>query len=153
MIRIIAILIPQGDEAKARRLGVLEIANDGTGNPTIGHYNGKLVAEYTGPGGRVGTVQGFNRKRQSVWSLVGAFLKLFGHTKHSPKMMGLPAGEACEDAPQLQPGLWVKSTDLELAAAEAARVIIGGFANPPMTNKGPNGQAKQRPSSCASSCQ
>ena len=34
-----------------------------------------------------GRVIEFNRQKQSVWSLVGAFLKLWGHTKHSPAKM------------------------------------------------------------------
>ena len=37
--------------------------------------------------GRKGRVTKFNRRKQSVWSLVGAFLKLWGHTSHSPKEM------------------------------------------------------------------
>lgn len=32
-------------------------------------------------------VREFRREHQSVWSLVGAFLKLWGHTKHSPKLL------------------------------------------------------------------
>ena len=51
------------------------------------HYDGELHAEYTRSDGRYGKVRSFNRERQSVWSLVGAFLKLWGHTKHSPSLM------------------------------------------------------------------
>lgn len=87
MIRVTVELIPKGDESRARRLGELRIANDGTGNQILGNYRGTLEAEYTGPSGRTGRVNGFNRRQQSVWSLVGAFLKLWGHTKHSPKLM------------------------------------------------------------------
>lgn len=65
----------------------MEIANDGTGDLMTGHYNGTLHAEYTKAGGRKGRVINFNRRKQSVWSLVGAFLKLWGHTAHSPKEM------------------------------------------------------------------
>lgn len=63
------------------------IVNDRTGNLTSGNYEGTLRAEYTGPSGRKGRVTQFNRQGQSVFSLVGAFLKLWGHTKHSPKLM------------------------------------------------------------------
>lgn len=80
-------MIPQGDESRARPLGKLEICNDATGDKRLGHYEGTLHAEYTQADGRKGRVMSFNRQRQSVWSLVGAFLKLWGHTRHSPKLM------------------------------------------------------------------
>jgi hypothetical protein len=65
----------------------MEIANDATGSEHLGNYEGTLHAEYTPPGGRKGAVKNFNRSKQSVWSLVGGFLKLFGHTAHPPKDM------------------------------------------------------------------
>jgi hypothetical protein len=88
MIRVTVELIPGGDENSPRRkkLGVLDIANDGRGDTETGHYRGTLHAEYTGPSGRHGEVREFHRQRQSVWSLVGAFLKLWGHTKHPPAL-------------------------------------------------------------------
>jgi hypothetical protein len=61
----------------------MEIANDGTGTVETGNYTGVLHAEYTTASGRKGTVANFSRQRQSVWCLVGAFLKLWGHTEHS----------------------------------------------------------------------
>lgn len=64
----------------------MDIANDATGTMEIGNYTGVLHAEYTKPSGRKGRVTGFKRKRQSVWSLVGAFLKVWGHTKHVEKL-------------------------------------------------------------------
>lgn len=90
MIRITVELIPHGDESimtQRRVLGTLEIANDGTGTLHEGNYNGILHAEYTDPAGRKGKVLKFNRRKQSVWSLIGAFLKLWGHTSHSPKLL------------------------------------------------------------------
>lgn len=68
----------------------MEIANDGTGNREIGNYEGILKAEaaYTGvmPGGvRRGRLTSFARRTNSVWSLVGAFLKMWGHAKHTEK--------------------------------------------------------------------
>lgn len=87
MIRVTVQLIPKGDETRARTLGTMEIANDGTGDIETGHYKGTLHAEYTGATGRTGQVVDFHRQLQSVWSLIGAFLKLWGHTKHSPKKM------------------------------------------------------------------
>lgn len=87
MIRITVELIPKGDETRKRTLATMEIANDATGTTEVGNYTGTLHAEYTPKDGRKGRVMNFNRRRQSVWSLVGAFLKLWGHTGHSPKDM------------------------------------------------------------------
>jgi hypothetical protein len=87
MIRVTVELLPHGDEAHKRQLAVMEIANDGTGNVSTGNYRGTLHAEYTPEKGRHGQVFEFHRQRQSVWSLVGAFLKLWGHTSHSPAKM------------------------------------------------------------------
>ncbi len=87
MIRVTVELLPKGSEVNKRTLGVMEIANDGSGGQAVGNYIGVLHAEYTGKAGRSGRVYGFHRQGQSVWSLVGAFLKLWGHAKHSPKLM------------------------------------------------------------------
>jgi hypothetical protein len=88
MIRVTVELLPHGDPTRIRKLGVMEIANDATGDLQIGNYRGTLHAEYTGPDGRKGQITNFHRQKQSVWSLIGAFLKLWGHTKHSPREMG-----------------------------------------------------------------
>lgn len=85
MIRVTVELISAVDSSRNRILGRMEIANDTTGDAEIGNYEGTLQAEYCR--GRKGQVLNFNRQSQSVWSLVGAFLKLWGHTKHSPKLM------------------------------------------------------------------
>lgn len=82
MIRVTIELISAVNPARNRELGRLDIANDGTGNGTIGNYDAILHAEYTPPAGRVARVEGFRRTKQSVWSLVGAALKQMGHTKH-----------------------------------------------------------------------
>lgn len=94
MIRVTIELLPHGDATRKRVLGRLEVANDGTGTTEVGNYRGTLHAEYTGPAGRSGRVLNFRRRRQSAWSLVGAFLKLFGHTKHSPAEMQQLTGPA-----------------------------------------------------------
>ena len=83
MIRVTIQLIPRGDESKARTLGTMEIVNDATGTPDVGNYDGTLHAEYTRADGRKGRVINFKRRGQSVWS----FLKLWGHTAHSPRDM------------------------------------------------------------------
>ena len=87
MIRVTVELIPHGDETKKRTLGSMDIINTGKGTEETGIYKGLLFAGYTGPKGRLGVVREFHRQSNSVWSLVGAFLKLWGHTKHSPKLM------------------------------------------------------------------
>lgn len=87
MLRVTVELIPHGIESRKRTLAKMEIVNDATGDAEVGNYTGKLCAEYTGPDGRIGYVTQYHRKTQSVWSLVGAFLKLWGHTKHSPRLM------------------------------------------------------------------
>ena len=89
MIRITVEMIPHGDENSERRrvLGTMEIENDCTGDVETGNYLGTLHAEYTPEAGRKGRVIEFHRQRQSVWSLVGAFLKLWGHTSHPPKFL------------------------------------------------------------------
>ena len=83
MIRITVELVSAISPARNRVLGTIEIANDNTGTEDVGNYEGVLKAEYTN--GRRAKVMNFNRRTQSVMSLVGAFLKGWGHTKHSPK--------------------------------------------------------------------
>ena len=85
MIRVTVELISAVDASRNRKLGMIEICNDGTGTEDTGCYDAILQCEYTR--GRKGRVMGFNRRQQSVMSLVGAFLKLWGHTSHSPKQM------------------------------------------------------------------
>lgn len=87
MIKITVELVSAIDPKRNRVLGSMVIANDATGDTNVGNYDGTLYAEYTQPEGRKGKVMRFNRQKQSVWSLVGAFLKLWGHTSHSPKDM------------------------------------------------------------------
>ena len=87
MIRVTVEMIPHGIESERYTLGSMEIANDGSGTTSSGSYDGVLHAEYTSEDGRHGRVVSFNRQNQSVWSLIGAFLKLWGHTKHSPKFL------------------------------------------------------------------
>lgn len=81
MIRVTVELLPKGNEEKKRRLGVIEIWNDKTGSENVGNYKGVLRAEYTGKDGREGAVRGFRRKRQSVFTLIGQFLRQWGHVR------------------------------------------------------------------------
>lgn len=86
MIRVTVELLPQGSTIGKRTLAVLNIANTG-GTNEVGEYRAELHAEYTHDEPRKGTLVGFKRKNQSVWSLIGGFLKLFGHTRHPPSLM------------------------------------------------------------------
>lgn len=78
MIEVTATLYPKGDQTRARVLGRIVIVNDGTGDGETGNYDAQLFAEYCQ--GRPGRVMGFRRTRQSVWTLVGRFLKQWHHT-------------------------------------------------------------------------
>lgn len=82
MLRVTIEMLPKGDATRPRILGQMLIANDETGTLTEGNYVGTLHAEYTGPDGRHGRVMLFNRQKQSAWSLVGDFLRLWGHARH-----------------------------------------------------------------------
>lgn len=83
MIRVTVELLPKGDATRARVLGRMEIANDGTGNGEEGNYQATLHAEYTPATGRKLRVLGFKRRRQSVWTLVGIILKNLGHCRQT----------------------------------------------------------------------
>lgn len=85
MIRVTVELVSAIHPSRSRVLGTMDIYNDGSGDQETGHYHGKLFAEYTPKNGRLGEIRNFHRQRQSVFSLVGAFLKLWGHTKHTTK--------------------------------------------------------------------
>jgi hypothetical protein len=87
MLKITVELVSAVDPVRNRVLGTMTITNDGTGTADVGNYVGTLHAEYTGKDGRKGRLTSFNRRKQSMWSLVGGFLKLWGHTAHSPKEM------------------------------------------------------------------
>lgn len=89
MLRVTIEKLPRGDETSSQIIGQLLIANDGAGTAVVGDYVGTLYAEYTEEldQARHGRVTGFRRQSCSAWSLVGAFLKLFGHTGHPPKKL------------------------------------------------------------------
>lgn len=97
MIRVTVELVSAIHPSRSKVLGTMEICNDGTGTHGLGHYTGKLHAEYTGKAGRPGEVRDFHRSQQSVWTLIGAFLKLWGHTRH--KVGPMPKVETLEPPP------------------------------------------------------
>lgn len=67
-------LWPKGDESKATRIGEIRIANDATGNSTVGNYTVKLMksAPYTKNYGifRESTVKRFPRMRLGPYDLL-----------------------------------------------------------------------------------
>lgn len=87
MIKVTVELVSGIHSSRNRKLAEMTITNDGTGNQQIGNYIAVLHAEYTPPAGRKCRIEGFNRQMQSVASLIGAALKFFGHTRHSPKLI------------------------------------------------------------------
>lgn len=81
MIRVTVELVSAVHPSRSRVLGTMDICNDASGNAVVGNYHGVLHAEYTPKAGRKGEVKNFRRQSQSVWTLVGTFLKKWGHTR------------------------------------------------------------------------
>lgn len=68
-------LWPHGDRARARELGRVEIANTGTGSPTVGNYVVQLFKSAAQGARRPGVwkrgrVEGFPRKRLGAYDLL-----------------------------------------------------------------------------------
>lgn len=62
MIRVTIQMIPRGDESRARHMGTVEIANDGTGDKQSGNYKIRLsrMDSPTRPW-KSGAIKNFNR--------------------------------------------------------------------------------------------
>ncbi len=71
MIRVTIQLLPFGNEANARHLGTIDIANDGTGTAERGNYKVRL-AGFRGPHSRwrEGAVRDFPRKSRGPYDLL-----------------------------------------------------------------------------------
>jgi hypothetical protein len=71
MIRVTIQLIPRGDETKARHMGTVEIANDGTGDQALGNYKVRL-SRMDSPtrAWKTGAIRGFNRKTRGPHDLL-----------------------------------------------------------------------------------
>jgi len=97
MIRCIIELVPFGEESKKRPIGIIEIANDGSGNEFTGNYKvllrktppwkGALKSEWktalvkaTRDDGAImiGKVEGFDRIKQGPYDLLFKALKACG---------------------------------------------------------------------------
>ncbi len=71
MIRVTIQMIPRGDETKARHMGTVEIANEGTGNSEMGNYKVRC-SKMTKPSHtwKTGAIKGFNRKTRGPHDLL-----------------------------------------------------------------------------------
>jgi hypothetical protein len=71
MIRVTIQMIPRGDETKARHLGTVEIANDGTGNAQSGNYKVRLSRMDSATNAwKTGAITGFDRIRRGPHDLL-----------------------------------------------------------------------------------
>ncbi|AMP15524.1 hypothetical protein CPter291_3287 [Collimonas pratensis] len=64
-------MIPRGDETKARHMGTVEIANDGTGDQALGNYKVRL-SRMDSPtrAWKSGAIRAFNRKTRGPHDLL-----------------------------------------------------------------------------------
>lgn len=71
MIRVTVELLPHGDASRARHLGTMTIANDGTGTLQRGNYTATL-SKWGQPNAvwKHGRVVNFDRKRRGAWDLM-----------------------------------------------------------------------------------
>lgn len=84
MLRITVELVPHGDEDRAKEIAQMVIANDGTGDPYLGNYEGWIGAdEYTDEPAKFGIIKGHDRSK-GVWELVRLMLKSILHENHTP---------------------------------------------------------------------
>ncbi len=102
MLRCTIELIPRGDESRKRTLGIVEIANDGTGTPEVGNY--RVVLTKTSPfagalraawkrgllegeddDAIAARVEGHHRTQRGVYDLLYRALKACGLDERNPK--------------------------------------------------------------------
>lgn len=86
MIVIKVELWPHGFETGKQELAKMYIANDGTGTPTRGNYNGETVRKGSDKGNvagyvpvRQGRVENYPRASKHVWNLIAKMLKAMGY--------------------------------------------------------------------------
>ena len=80
MIRVTVELLSAIHPSRNRRLGSLDIANDGTGARTLRNY----VATFRGPAGRpgkTGRVTGYPADQVAVWNLIRRACEEAGYKK------------------------------------------------------------------------
>ena len=102
MIRCTIEIIPQGDESRAQKIGIVEIGNDSTGTATHGNYrallkktppwagalkakwkDGRFQGEPEDDEIMTGTVQGFDRQKRGPYDLLFRALKACGLDKRN----------------------------------------------------------------------
>jgi len=86
MLRLTLEIVPHGIESRKRTVGTLHIINDGSGTIETGNYTGILRTDDPSDE-RHGRVEEYPRLSKPVWSLVGAFLELFGFTGYPTELM------------------------------------------------------------------
>src|SRR5262249_48090233 len=89
------------------------LSNDGTGGLTTGNYNVEMETDYPGRPTRYGRVEGYGRESQSSWTLVGAALKMFGHTRHPPALLKAQYGRSA--GPRRNSEMLLKGPEMLLA--------------------------------------
>lgn len=73
MLRVTIELLPQGDESRARTIGVVEIANDLTGTFDYGNYDVRLTKSLVGKHKQIwkrGRVETFPRHKLGPYDLL-----------------------------------------------------------------------------------
>ncbi len=78
MIRITVEMVPHGMESKKYEIGRAIIANDGTGNQTLGNYE-YVINRVDGDKEVVfaaGEIKGFRRRERPVWNLIYRMLMM-----------------------------------------------------------------------------
>jgi len=80
MIRVTVEILPFGDEARRRTIASMDIWNDGSGTIENGNYEGIIYTDDSSVFRRARVVN-YSRLTHPVWSLVGTFLRLFGHAE------------------------------------------------------------------------
>lgn len=103
MIRVTVELVPFGVEKAKRTIATMEIVNDGTGDRELGNYVATIRETGRDPQVRHGRLRKFPRQVEPVWSLIGGFLKLWGHTKHPGKLLKKSPGTVAPNASQRSP--------------------------------------------------
>jgi hypothetical protein len=103
MLRCTIEIVPHGDESRKRPLGIIEIANDGTGNREMGNYGvvlkksapwrgalndiwkrGKLPVSQDDDEVITGQIDGHHRSKRGVYDLLYRALKVCGMDRRNP---------------------------------------------------------------------
>ena len=70
MIRVTVELFPAGSEEHKRRIGLIDIINNGTGSGKVGNYD----VSFHGIGGEEFKLENFPRSKKNFWDLITAVL-------------------------------------------------------------------------------